>query len=483
MCMYDSLQTAERSLSACDTTTGMPCTTTISSRRRSLAPAEEHGSEKDGGTHATSPRQILHTSARHRAWNMLRKCCHLSEWPPQKSHALLHETNNPHKHSHANTGVEPTTFDKLPSPIKPMINAACARMRTSQKVTPDGDLNEKDDAQLLETSSKKVLRFSKPISQRTSSSHRDDVGVMAMSHNEEQPDRTFGKLHSASRAYRVVHSSLESWKQGVIQPSCLIRTSTQREIRQARLRKICGTPITVTFDLTAHSNIKLRPWYEFYVPHDDTFGATWRMLRIALYTHTVFRLPYRAAFGYGNFWHDTDDYLGDLIPDIFFCVDMVLLHFFSYKKLETDEIVQDLRLIRAEYKRWTSLLDASPSLWLDLASIIPLHIAVHASVSEIVVQIAALPRVMRIIKLFKWFSRSEVDIYSDYRLIALFKFSIMLVGAAHWCVFSYLLVVVDIRCDIDSVSCDIGWAAYGFSWLGFGISKRLPGSFSMRSNS
>lgn len=438
MCMYDSLDTAERSLSACDTTAASHGTAITRSRRRSLAAVEHNGSERGGGTHANNPRQISKASVGHRTWNILRKCCQLCD--------ELDDTNTD-KHSPPNTGVKRTSVDKSSIPIKPMIKATLTRMRTSQKVTPVVELNEKVNAQLLETSSRKIFQSGKHVGQPASSSCRDDVVGRATDRIEKKADSVSGNHKFAS--FMVPKLGHSSRRQGALRPSCLVRTSTQRESRQARLRKISGSPIAVKFDLTAHSSIKLRPWHECHLPHDDTFGATWRMLRIALYTHTVFRFPYRAAFGYGNFWHDTDDYLGDLIPDTFFCVDMCLLHFFSYKKWGTDETIQDLRLIRAEYKRWTSLLNASPSFWLDLVSVVPLHIAVHASVSEIVVQIAALPRITRIIKLFKWFSRSEVDIYSDYRLIALFKFSIMLVGAAHWCDVSLwllLFVVVAILC-------------------------------------
>lgn len=313
------------------------------------------------------------------------------------------------------------------------------RRRQQGKVVPaQGSESPREDelarARKISFAAAAATRFRGGVSSR-----RNSGGAGSEAQAATESSSAALKLRSASRKVRAAVMSTR--KRG--NDGCLVKTTKQKERRRRRIRDLNGgQAIRVKFDLTAHDVVESRPWFEFYLRHDNTFGVAWTGIRISLYAYTVFRFPFRASFAHGI--HSLYCYW-DIIPDSFFVADIFLLHFFTYESVETSEVVQDLRMVRAYYRRWKKKLDAAPSFWLDLLAIVPFYAT--RPFPEYVIQIASLPRALRIVKLFKWFSRSEVDIYTDYRLIALFKFSIMLLGAAHWvgCIWFLMARVRDFK--------------------------------------
>lgn len=126
----------------------------------------------------------------------------------------------------------------------------------------------------------------------------------------------------------------------------LVRTTTQKEERRKKARN-------VRFDLTLHDQTKddSDDWWDRSIPVDSLFGTTWGTIRIALLTYTVFRLPYRTAFGPAE-WTYWEAYYFDLFPDAYFLLDTIVLHFLQIQDPETGHVVRDLRILRSRYRRF-----------------------------------------------------------------------------------------------------------------------------------
>lgn len=232
------------------------------------------------------------------------------------------------------------------------------------------------------------------------------------------------------------------------QKKILVKSPAQRMARRKHLEHAGFGHVQFDMRLRYEQEVSLA-WYEKSFDHEGTFGRRWFRARVALQIYTMFRFPYRFAYGpkrvCGNCFAwiyeegkspwDYADYYSDLIPDLFFAADIVVNCFMTFDSAELDdEKVTDVRKIRRRYFRTSRLLKSSvPTAWLDVAGIIPFHVVWHmSSLPELAVQVASLPRLARIFKLFEWFGEIEFDAHLDFRVVALCKFTLMLFGMAHW---------------------------------------------------
>lgn len=227
----------------------------------------------------------------------------------------------------------------------------------------------------------------------------------------------------------------------------LIRSPEHQAIRRRHLQ-VSGFN-RVRFDGNLHYEEDSLPWQERCIDHKSKFGNRWFCARVTLQIYTMFRFPYRMAFGpkqltfplalaFGGgqyfLFRDVADYYADFLPDLFFIADIFVNCFLSFYSLELDECVTDVHEIRRRYFRVRRLLKSSvPSGWLDICGILPFHVVRNIrSMPELVIQLASIPRLTRIIKLFEWFGEIEFDAHVDFRVVALCKFLLMLFGMAHW---------------------------------------------------
>ncbi|KAJ8613654.1 hypothetical protein CTAYLR_003139 [Chrysophaeum taylorii] len=231
------------------------------------------------------------------------------------------------------------------------------------------------------------------------------------------------------------------------QKRILVKNPAQRISRRRHLEHAGFAH--VRFDLKLRYEEEVSSWWEKPIDHEGDFGRAWFNARVALQIYSVFRFPYRLAFGPslkgsvplrhavggGSFvLREVADYYSDLLPDLFFLADIWVNMFSTFIPLDSDEVVTDAAEIRKRYARREKILKTSiPSLWLDMAAILPLHVAWNIpGVPELAIQIASVPRLARVVKLFEWFGEIEFDAHVDFRVVALCKFLLMMFGMAHW---------------------------------------------------
>lgn len=228
----------------------------------------------------------------------------------------------------------------------------------------------------------------------------------------------------------------------------ILVTSPEQQVLRRKHMQLSGFN-RVRFDVNLHYEQDETPWQERCIDHKSKFGKRWFCARVTLQIYTMFRFPYRMAFGPKRLYfplqyafgvdpdlpfRDVADYYADFLPDLFFMADVFVNSFLSFYSPELDECITDVEEIRRRYFRVRRLLKSSvPSGWLDICGILPFHVLRNIpGIPELAIQFASIPRLTRIIKLFEWFGEIEFDAHVDFRVVALCKFLLMLFGMAHW---------------------------------------------------
>lgn len=331
--------------------------------------------------------------------------------------------------------------DETRQPTKTNERDVAFRWTGSSKVAPAEILDE-EDIDHLKDNAGLILQESKTNTrQKLMLRAASEIGL-SLRHTRQL----------ARKAYLfVAHMALKTRFPGKFQHQQKKRILTKNPVQQKLRRRHLEHSgwDHVRFDLELRYEEDVTPWCKKTIDHTGAFGRRWFVVRVGLQIYTMFRFPYRLAFGptklrcplvqaFGGghrfVFREVVDYYSDFLPDLFFLADVVVNCFLSYDQVDTDERVADVVKIRARYFRRQRMLKSSmPSCWIDLAGIIPLHVVWNIpGVPEVAIQVASLPRLARIVKLFEWFGEIEFDAHMDFRVVALCKFLLMMFGMAHW---------------------------------------------------
>jgi hypothetical protein len=186
---------------------------------------------------------------------------------------------------------------------------------------------------------------------------------------------------------------------------------------------------------------KLRePWY--LIMPDSKFMGRWDVVTFTSLIFTAIVTPYEIAVlpevRFSGLWC-----INQFVNLVFFC-DLVMAFFTVYreKKSEGGKLVKDLKKIRWNYiKGWFSI---------DLVSILPFSYIPGVG-SELgilrVIRIVRLLKLLRVIKASRLYQRYEAQISLPHSVVALIKFSLLLLIMAHWMACIWILSANDMQSD------------------------------------
>eukprot|EP00899_Mesostigma_viride_P010334 jgi/Mesvir1/19301/Mv10371-RA.2 len=164
---------------------------------------------------------------------------------------------------------------------------------------------------------------------------------------------------------------------------------------------------------------------------DSPFAKRWSMFVLLMLTHETWAFPFRVALG---------RYASTSMPieaavDALFLVDMLILCNTAYYN-EFGVLMNKHRDICRRYMapsvEWISANRIRGQFYADMLALVPMYIAYAAGVGPLAYTLITLPRLSRIIRLQGFFRMMERDVHVNVRHLALYKFTLLVYGAAHW---------------------------------------------------
>eukprot|EP00736_Rhodelphis_marinus_P003625 Rmarinus@m.19453 len=207
--------------------------------------------------------------------------------------------------------------------------------------------------------------------------------------------------------------------------SCL-KTETSKNTRTAIKRvRFREDPV--------YGPLKRQKEQNYIFMQNSSTVARWTYARMVINIIETWMIPYRLCMGHRGI------YAMDIVIDVFLFFDIGMTLRTSYVDDNGVEIVNPKKIFHRYWKN---------NMWLDIITLFSIYFALPSTgtcAEEPVWILASIFRMRRPYSLFSRFRRLEMDPHINVRKMALLKFFVLLVGAAHWigCLWYYLAFLGD----------------------------------------